>query len=163
MEPMNYYPTLSLIIAASLAACAPTVRLQTPEPVKIDVAMKVDVYTHQQASSGETSAETQRRTPRERRRFRMSEVQNLKNDRIIGEAADGFLKLRKTHVDPVYADYATRIITEENNDRAALFAEKEKEENKPIMVIAREFAKRARESSFPGEWIETESGEWIEK
>ena len=37
---------LSAACLAGLASCAPTVRLSTPDPVKIDVNIRTDVYTH---------------------------------------------------------------------------------------------------------------------
>lgn len=151
----------SLILLVS--GCAPTVRLDTPEPVKIDVAMKVDVYTHQQESSGQAGAGKEKKTPRERRRHRMAEVQNLKNDRIVGEGNDGYLEMHTVPTDPTYADYAQRILAEENDDRKKIFDQQAEEKDKPVRQVAREFAQRAIEASFPGEWIQKPDGEWVRK
>lgn len=151
------------LTAVGLVACAPTIRLDTPEPVKIDVAMQVDVYTHEEKSSGTAGGEKEQKTPRERRRHRMAEVQNLKNDRVIGEGNDGFLVLREPPIDPVYADYAQKIVTQENADRDLLLKEQAAAEDKPLQVVVKEFAKRARESSFPDEWIQQDDGTWQQK
>lgn len=153
----------AIALTFALSSCAPTIRLDTPEPVKIDVAMKVDVYTHQEESSGTASNDKNKKTPRERRRYRMAEVQNLKNDRVIGEGNDGFLVLKNPPADPVYADYAQKIVTQENEDRALLFNEEAVAEDKPVGVVAREFSKRAREASFPEEWIQQTDGSWVQK
>ncbi|MGF1677601.1 MAG: DUF1318 domain-containing protein [Candidatus Methylacidiphilales bacterium] len=158
----TYYAAFPITLLA-LGSCAPTVKLSTPEPVKIDVAMKVDVYTHQQTSSGSTAETSAPKTPRETRRIRMMEVQSIKNDRLIGEGNEGYLVMRQAPTDPVYADYAQRILSEENSDRSRIFESDAKEQNKPIEAVAREFAKRAREASFPGEWIQDADGEWKNK
>lgn len=158
----TFSASLPLILLA-WCSCAPTVKLSTPEPVKIDVAMKVDVYTHQQVSSGSNDETTAPKSPREARRLRMMEVQTLKNDRLIGEGNEGYLVMKQAPTDPVYADYAQRILSEENTDRSRIFESDAKEQNKPAEVVAREFAKRARESSFPGEWIQDETGAWKNK
>jgi len=145
-------------------ACTPTVRLDTPEPVKIDVAMKVDVYTHEQESSGEARSGKKKETsPSERRRNRMVEVQELKNARVVGEGFDGFLKVKNVPTDPTYADYAQRVVAEENADRQAIFEDEAQAEEKPVEVVAREFAQRAREASFPGEWVQPEPDQWEPK
>lgn len=158
---MKKYLLLTLILPV---ACTPTVRLDTPEPVKIDVAMKVDVYTHEQESSGTADQKKQKEaSPAERRRQRMAEVQELKNDRIVGEGHDGFLKMKDVPTDPVYADYAQRIVAEENADRQALFEQEADAEDKPVDVVAREFGERAREASFPGEWVQPEPDQWVQK
>ncbi|MEM6884862.1 MAG: DUF1318 domain-containing protein [Verrucomicrobiota bacterium] len=149
--------------AALLVSCAPTVRLDTPEPVKIDVAMKVDVYTHEEQSSGTAEAEKQLKTPQERRRYRMQEVQELKNDRVVGEGNTGFLVVKNPPTDPVYADYAQKIVTQENDDRNLLFKQEAAAEEKPVDVVAKEFSKRARESSFPDEWIQEDDGTWVQR
>ncbi|MEM1158835.1 MAG: DUF1318 domain-containing protein [Verrucomicrobiota bacterium] len=150
-------------VALLLVSCAPTIRLDTPDPVKIDVAMQVDVYTHQEKSSGMAGADKENKTPRERRRNRMAEVQNLKNDRVIGEGNTGFLAVKNPPTDPVYADYAQKIVTLENEDRQLIFQAEASAEDKPADMVAKDFSKRARESSFPGEWIQQEDGTWIEK
>lgn len=152
---------LTLILPA---ACAPTVRLDTPEPVKIDVAMKVDIYTHEEESSGVAGPGKKKETsPSERRRNRMAEVQELKNARVVGEGFDGSLKIKNVPTDPTYADYAQRVVAKENVDRQAIFEDEAQAEDKPVEVIAREFAQRAREASFPGEWVQPEPDQWEQK
>ena len=154
---------LAVVAVALGASCAPTVRLDTPEPVKIDVSMKVDVYTHEEKTSGGSTTSEKELTAEEQRRNRMAEVQNLKNDLIIGEAQNGMLKVKEVPVDPVYADYVQRVVAQENEDRTEIFRREAAGKDKPVEVIANEFAKRARESAFPGEWIQLSSGEWKKK
>ena len=55
-----------------LAACNPTVRVATPEPLKVDVDMRVDIYQHatSDAPANGPDAEAQ-----DRRRARMAEIE----------------------------------------------------------------------------------------
>lgn len=151
-----------------LHGCAPTLRLDTPEPVKIDVAMRVDVFTHEAEKSPDPSGAGAVRTPaatspHQRQRLRMAEVQTLKNDSIIGEGADGLLAIVRPPTDPDYLAYAQRIVTEENADRQEVFQQEASDKARPLEEIVKEFAKRRREAAFRGEWIQSPSGEWVKR
>jgi uncharacterized protein len=148
-------------LAALLAGCTPTVRLDTPEPVKIDVAMKVDVYSHEVKKDKDDGSAAL--SPAERRRNRMAEVQTLKNNRSIGEGNDGLLHVRDLPSDPAFAAYAQQVVQDENADRTALFTTKAEESGKPLAAVRTEFAAAARQSAFPGEWLQEESGAWINR
>src|SRR5271170_3914473 len=78
--------------ACCLGGCAPTVNLATPQPIKVDVGVRLDIYqktaptkAKEEQSSLEISAN---------RRLRSGEIQGLKNDRVVGEDRDGYLDLR---------------------------------------------------------------------
>lgn len=148
----------------ALASCAPTVNLTTPEPVKIDVNMKVDVVTHQgeNQKAAEANADKAKTasTPQEGRRLRMQEIQTVKNDLKVGEGNDGLLHVVETPPDKEYASYIERIVSEENADRTAVFKQQAAVENKPVSVIAKDFANRAKQSSFSGEWVQNKDGKW---
>jgi len=163
---MKIHPLIPLF-GLTLAACAPTVKLTTPEPVKIDVNMKVNVVTEQSENpkSGEANAEKAKNaaSPQERRRLRMQEVQTLKSDSKIGEGNDGFLHIVEKATDKPYARYIDRIVTEENADRAAIFKQQASVENKSVSDIAKDFANRANQSSFPGEWVQDKNGKWAKR
>ncbi|GAB4242258.1 MAG: hypothetical protein OHK005_05970 [Candidatus Methylacidiphilales bacterium] len=166
MNPRHLFPIL--LALTSLVACAPTVRLDTPEPVKIDVAMRVDVYSHESPKpadpSGADAAQSPATsTPQQRQRLRMAEVQTLKNDLVIGEVANGLLAIVRPPEDPAYLTYAERIVGEENRDREAVFAQEAEDKGRSVEEIAAEFAKRRREGAFPGEWIQTPQGEWTKR
>ncbi|NJL19495.1 MAG: DUF1318 domain-containing protein [Bdellovibrionaceae bacterium] len=150
-----------MMLAALLASCAPTIRLDTPEPVKIDVAMKVDVYSHEVKKDKQDG--TAALNPAERRRNRMAEVQTLKNNRYVGEGNDGLLHVRELPTDPAYAAYAKEVLEAENADRNALFTTKAEEAAKPQSAIRSEFAAAARQSAFPGEWLQEDDGQWVKR
>ena len=84
-----------LAVSALLASCAsPTVNLSTPEPVKVDIEMRLDVYQHAEKSGEQPDSQSSSADPAASRRNRMAEVQTLKNSRVIGEGKDGLLVLR---------------------------------------------------------------------
>lgn len=148
--------------AIALAACSPTVRLDTPEPVKIDVNMQVNVTNETKKSDSSAAAKTTEAaaSPLEARRHRMAEIQDLKNNRIIGEANNGLLVIVKSPDDPKWKGYSEKLVREENKDREEIFQNEAKTSDKPVELVAKDFAKKMRDASFPNEWIQTESGEW---
>ncbi|MEM9444349.1 MAG: DUF1318 domain-containing protein [Verrucomicrobiota bacterium] len=145
-----------------LINCAPTIKIETPEPVVIDVNMSVDVHHHNHQTE-ETSGEADDPNSLsldKRRLYRMAEVQNLKNDEVAGEGNNGLLHLRNKPIDPTYLEYAKTVINAENADRQELFEQQAKEEKKPLSVIIKEYVKRKQDASFPGEWVQSDDGTW---
>ena len=150
---------LIVMIGLGLAGCA-SVNLNTPEPLQLDVRMKVDVENKGGLSA---KAEESPLSAAEERRMLSHQVQELKNDRKAGEGRDGLLVLKEVPKDPTYADYAKSVVAKENAAREKLFQEKAEVEGKTAQEYAKEFAERARESSFPGEWIQDNDGKWRKK
>ena len=139
-----------------LAGCA-TVRLDTPEPLKVDINMKVDVE-----QKGGTAGKVEMTTlsAGEERRMLSHQVQELKNDHKVGEGRDGLLVLKEMPKDQAYVDYAKTVVAKENGAREKLFAEKAQIEKKSEAQYAKEFAQRVRQASYPGEWIQEDDGKW---
>lgn len=161
MKTTKHIPLVSVLIV-TLVSCAPTIRLDTPQPVKIDVNMKVDVTTEQKTGSAasKTATTTTKKSPLESRRLRMAEIQDLKNNRFVGEGNNGLLSIRKTPDDPKWNTYAEKLVNEENADRKAIFEQESQDTGKPMELVARDFAQKMRSAAFPMEWVQTESGEW---
>ena len=149
---------LILGFGVCLGGCA-SVQLDTPEPLQVDIHMKVDV--EQKGGDGKGKSETL--SVAEERRMLSHQVQVLKNDHRVGEAADGTLILKEIPKDEAYADYAKTVVTKENGTRARLFQEKAALEGKSEAQYAKEFAERARQASYPGEWVQDENGKWRKK
>ncbi len=148
---------LAIALLPVLAACNPTVRVATPEPLKVDVNMRVDIYQHatSDAPGNGPDAEAQ-----DRRRARMAEIQNLKNTRLVGENHHGLLSLVQAQSGE-YGDYVRRTIEAENADRLALMKQLAAERRVPMADIETEQANLWRERAFPGEWIEMQvEGTW---
>ena len=141
-----------------LAACSPTVHVTTPEPLKVDVDMRVDIYQHAtgDAAPGGPDAEAQNR-----RRARMAEIQNLKNARIVGENRHGLLSLLQAPPGE-YGDYVRRTLEAENADRLALMKQLAAERRVPLDRVEAEQATLWRERGFTGEWTELQGadGTW---
>jgi len=152
-----------LFLFAVFAACSPTIKIATPEPVTFDVNMKVEIETKDPAKDKNAEAETD--SPEKRRRYRMAEVQKLKDNRIIGEGKDGLLYLREKPADAEYAAYATALVDAENKDRNEGFASKAASDSlkRPASYWAEDFAKKMRDGSWPGEWIQNPDGSWVQR
>jgi uncharacterized protein YdbL (DUF1318 family) len=143
-----------------LFGCSPTIKVATPEPVKIDVNMRVDVYSKEKKADEVHVSEG---SVDQKRRLRMTEVQNLKNDRVIGESREGYLTVLKPPTDPKYASYAKSVVDAENTDRQVLYSVNAQKQGKPLAIIEREYAQTWSANAFPGEMIQKEDGSWIAK
>lgn len=141
-----------------LAACSPTVRVATPEPLKVDVDMRVDIYQH---ATGDAPAAGPDAEAQDRRRARMAEIQNLKNTRVVGENRHGLLSLVQAPPGE-YGDYVRRTVEAENADRLALAKQLAAERRVPLAQIESEQGALWRERAFPGEWVEIQGsdGTW---
>jgi uncharacterized protein YdbL (DUF1318 family) len=170
---VNFSPrTFKLLIATPLltalflgdvflTGCSPTINLATPEPVKVDFAVRLDVY--QKSAPTKAKEEQSSLEIAANRRLRSGEIQQLKNNGIVGEDRDGYLDMRKTPSDAKYLDYAKGIISAENADRAFLYLSNAQAQNKPLEMIESDYAQLWRDRAFPGEWIQKENGTWIQK
>lgn len=178
---MTLRPAIALLraasgggVAASLALGLPgclkpfEVNVNTPEPIKVDLSVDVNVY---QYSGGEKKkaddASSDFREAMDRTRNRMGEVQELKNNRLVGEDRGGLLSIRNRPAGE-YGDYVETTVEAENRDRELLMRHEAEEENAPLETIRAEQWKHRQRKSFPGEWIEVESDDgaghrWIQK
>lgn len=158
MSALRHTARVALTAAAVswLASCqGPQVRLATEEPLKVDIAMRVDIYQHPlpqtaPAVAGQGRSAT---SPESRRRNRMAEIQELKNSRLVGEGRDGLLVLlQKPPGD--YGNYVSKLVEEENADRMEIMRQIAQDTKKPLPEIQRTQAEEWRQRSFSGEWIE---------
>jgi uncharacterized protein YdbL (DUF1318 family) len=149
------------VLAVALAGCAPTVNIATPEPIKVDIGVKLDVY--QKTAPQKANDEQSSLKIAQNRRERSGEIQQLKNDRVVGENSSGYLDLRRKPDDPAYLAYAQSVITAENADRSFLYLANAQAQNKPLEAIEQEYAQLWRDRAFTGEWVQKENGIWIQK
>jgi hypothetical protein len=154
--------------ALFLTACAgPTVNLATPQPIKVDIAMRLDVYQHaKEASKKSTPTSTTSADPAEARRNRMADIQTFKNSRLVGEGRDALLAIRvETPGD--YGDFIRKTVDAENTDRMALMKSDAEKQKTSLPQIQTKQASLAAKLAFKGEWIEIikadGSAEWIQK
>ena len=150
-----------LFAAGLLGGCAPTVNLATPEPIKVDVGVKLDVY--QKTAPTKAKEEQSSLEIAAARRLRSGEIQQLKSAHIIGEDRDGYLDIRNPPKDPQYLAYTEGVVKAENTDRSYLYLANAQSQNKPMELVGAEYAKLWRDRAFPGEWVQKEDGTWIQK
>jgi uncharacterized protein len=150
-----------VLSAFCLTGCIPTVNLATPEPVKVDVAVRLDVY--QKTAPGKAKEEQSSLQIAADRRLRSGEIQELKNNGIVGEDRDGYLVLKKPPTDAKYLAYAQGIVAAENADRSFLYLSNAQAQNKPLEMVERDYAQLWSDRAFPGEWVQKENGTWIQK
>jgi uncharacterized protein len=152
---------LLLTGALFLTACSPTIKVSTPEAVKLDVKMTVDVYSKSDPRARKDEDEQMQAAIT--RRNQQSEIQTLKNDRVAGENREGYLALHQPPADPKYLEYARKLISSENNSRAVIYLAAAQREGKPMEMLQHDYAQLWRDRSFPGEWIQKDDGTWVQK
>lgn len=160
--PSGVLAVAGLVVSACcLGGCSPTINLATPEPVKVDVGVRLDVY--QKTAPTKVKEEQSSLQIAANRRLRSGQIQQLKNDRIVGEDRDGYLALRVQPADPKYLAYAQSVVADENADRSFLYLSNAQAQNKPLEMIERDYAQLWSDRAFPGEWVQKENGTWIQK
>ena len=152
---------LALLSAVGLLAGCKSIPIDigTRESVKVDLAMKVDVYQH--SDPGTTKKVATPPPPADitiSRRNRMSEIQTLKNSRLVGENHAGYLEVR-TSPPGEYGDYVRATVDAENSDRARLIEKLAKEKHVAVSEAERTQSELFRTNAFPGEWIEVPDAE----
>jgi uncharacterized protein len=156
---MTRSPALLLLLAAT--ACGPTVNLSTQKPLEVDVTLRVDIYQHRVAGDEATAAAGPTGDVEQQRRTRMSEIQTLKNSRLVGENRFGLLTIRELPTGR-YGEYVTATVEAENADRTKLMRAMAADRRRPLAEIESEQAALWRDRAFPGEWIEAraDDGTW---
>ncbi|VVM04983.1 hypothetical protein MAMC_00354 [Methylacidimicrobium cyclopophantes] len=161
MESIPRFPREGWLLCAIpivLLGCSPTVRVTTPEPVRINVHMGVEVTEKQSVHAAPVSPEIA-----ERRRLRSGEIQGLKNAGVIGEDRDGFLAVVNPPTDPSYKQFAEHVVQDENRDRLQLYMAQTKLQGKTFEEIQDEYARRWARRAFPGEYVQQPDGTWVRK
>ena len=146
-----------LWIGASLllSSCLPTfdVNVATPEPIAVDLSMDVHVYQHGKTDEEASKAQASYREAMNSVRNRMKEIQDLKNNRLVGENHEGRLSIRNKPAGE-YGDYVQKTVEEENRDREFLMKHDAEEKGVSTNEIRDEKWRHWQRKSFPGEWIE---------
>ncbi len=99
----------------------------------------------------------------ESRRQRFPQIQAWKGRGCIGENAQGLLEARASQG---CGPEVGGLIDAENRDRMTLYRTLLQQNNMPPGDLARvqaAFAKVNRDKAAPGEWIQTETGQWTRK
>lgn len=162
---MNPYPTAFRLLSRAgflavtiggLSGCIDPfeVNVNTPQPIKVDLTMDVNVYQHGAVAKTEgTVPAADYRAAMDRRRDRMGQVQELKNNRLVGESHEGLLSIRNRPAGE-YGDYVEKTVREENADRELLMKQEAESKSLPLDQVREEQWRHWQRKSFPGEWIE---------
>ena len=158
---------IRLLFLTLLTSCsAPNINLSTPEPIKLDIAMRLDVYQHSKESQKSTTLPAASVDPAAARRNRMADIQTFKDSRLVGEGCDSLLSIRvETPGD--YGDYIRKAVSAENEDRMALMKSEADKQKIPLTQIQKKQAEISRKMAFKGEWIEIQNSGgstlWVQK
>lgn len=159
----KFAPASSMMLALAASGCkAPSVNLATPEPIKVDIAMRVDVYQHGGAKAQPTPKPGAETDPALRRKLRMAEIQDFKNQRLVGENREGLLTVIK-EPEGTFGEYVRRTVASENADRLEEMNRLAAERKLSLIEIQKQQAEAWRTRAFTGEWIEVEEepGRWV--
>ena len=165
----------ALALVVLLGGCGGfPVHVSTPEPLKVDITMRVDIFQHARRTAddtGEKPAEPEPQTSTEgaiesRRRDRMAEIQRFKNSRLVGENHYGLLTILETPGGP-YGQRLKETVDAENADREALMKALAAEHHVAQSRIEADQGALWRARAFPGEWIEQQQSDgtwkWVQK
>jgi hypothetical protein len=147
------------------------VKVQTPEPLQVDVTIRVDIQQRKVEAGGDEQAvaptsEAGTSDEESRRRDRMGQIQSLKNSRLVGEARTGLLQIIRLPPG-AYGQEVERTVAAENADRTQLMRAEAARRRVPLATVEAEQAAQWRERAFPGEWIEEPQPDrtwrWVQK
>jgi uncharacterized protein YdbL (DUF1318 family) len=149
-----------------VAGCRPLdLNLSTPDPIVVDVNMRVDVY---ERGGGSSATARVQGTPGggvpaadARRRARMGDIQTFKNSRLVGEGRDGLLAVLE-QPEGSYGKFVAKTVAEENADRMVMMRQLATERSLSLEEIQKQQGELWRNRSFSGEWIEKvgDGGNW---
>lgn len=163
----RFFPLLPFV----LAACSgPNVNLSTPEPIVVDINMRVDIYERSGTATPEqqTGVGATENVPAAdaRRRARMGDIQTFKNSRLVGENRAGLLVVLEKP-EGSYGRYVEKTVGEENADRLVMMRQLSTERSLPLEDIQSQQGELWRNRSFNGEWIEilqdNNRWRWVQK
>ena len=148
---------IALAVLLTAGCKGPTVSLSTPEPIVVDINMRVDVYERGGGSAGAAAAKPKPSgnvpAADASRRARMGDIQTFKNSRLVGENRQGLLVVRDQPAGS-YGQYVAKMVSEENADRLVLMRQLAAERNMSLEDIQQQQGELWRNRSFSGEWIE---------
>lgn len=163
-------PSVARILAAASASallfsgCTTfDIDVGTEEPIKldpiklepVDITMTVNVNHHTSTTKEEKTKAKNSADANERLRSRMAEIQELKNNRLIGENHLGLLSIMNLPAGD-WGVHIQRTVDEENADRTYLMTSSANDRGVNLRVVQNEQWRTNIQSAFDGEWIEVE-------
>ncbi|MDD2707763.1 MAG: DUF1318 domain-containing protein [Verrucomicrobiae bacterium] len=141
------------VLGVGVSSCAPTVKLNTPEPIKVDINVRVDVFEKERPRTASADSKVRNISNAEiaaiqRHRNNEGQIWAMKNDGAAVEGENGYLETRpRSGWDPVYV---AKLVAEENQDRGVFYAVEARDSKRPLSVIEQEAGRRLREEAYAG-------------
>lgn len=157
-----------LALLAGLPGCAPLdVNVGTTEPLKVDMTMDVHVYQHGEKDEADEKARATYKDVIKSLRDRGAEIQEMKDNRIVGENRMGLLETRNLPG----GDWGQRVkvaVDAENDDREFLIRHEASQKGVSEEEVRQMKWRHWQRKSFPGEWIEVQGDkpdtyQWVQK
>ncbi len=145
------HPTRFLLFAPFCAwfascGCAPTVQLATPEPLKVDIAMSIDVRQHSTEGGEKRPLNDTEVAALRRREARSGQIWTMKNDGAAVETEKGYLEARpKTGWNPADVE---KLVAEENADRKIMYEAEAVAESRSVTLIEEEAGRLLRRQAY---------------
>ncbi len=95
---------------------------------------------------------------RHRMEQRLPQIDALKASEVLGENNRGFLEIRQNGTPA-----AGSLVSDENRDREAVYAEIGKQTGASADSVGRARAKQIAANSRGGVWVQSEQGVWVKK
>lgn len=150
-------PAAGCHVSESLENAAKKITLNTPEPIKVEMKVAIDVYEHDGAVKekeiGKDNADGDIAEVNRRKFNREKEIQDLKNSRLVAETHRGILFLREQPAG-TYGEYVKKTVSDENTDRQILMRDNAAKQRRELNEIMREHYDESVKNAFAGEWIE---------
>jgi uncharacterized protein YdbL (DUF1318 family) len=165
------YPQALATLVALLGGCAVPVNVMTRKPLAVDVTVRMDIYQHKVATTGDTEAaapagDAGTSDEETRRRERMGQIQAFKNSRLVGENHEGLLTIMRLPPGD-YGRQVESVVAAENADRRELMQAEATSRRVPLATVQAEQAAQWRDHAFPGEWVEEQQADktwrWVQK
>ena len=177
---------IGIIILFLIAFGCARVSVQPPEPIKVDINMRVDVYQHVVQDVESINDQIYGPENKElnsifglsvvyaqdlsnkaseaiaRRKDRVSKIEDYFAKGYIGENRKALLEI----VGNVPADIKSEVkaaIDQENKDRDIIYKATAEKNNTDISGVRNVFFKSDYKRAPSGFWFETEAGKWVQK
>ena len=149
-------------VSRALNEAARNITLNTPEPVKVEMKVTMDIYRHDapdapsEATPGApvaVDAPDSEDAAKKRKFNRQEEIQTAKNSRLVAETHRGTLFLREKPAGN-WGQYVQKLIDDENADRMFLMRTEAERTRRQLNEIQKERWEANVKAALTGEWIE---------
>lgn len=100
------------------------------------------------------------------RAFYEDDIDELKQQQIVGEGKDGLLKILQAPDKPELAKRVKQLVEEENRNRTVIFRRviqiNRDLSDRDLPLVRRVFYRLSRQTAKPGEKVQREAGDWEE-